>query len=167
MIRNIKTILTVLLILIAVGSCDNFDISSKQSDTFIKFYGASALDYGSDVKQLPNGNYFITGTISLSESNTSAFTLVTDEYGNSATDLKIIDGKTNASSRISMTALLPDGGIAAIGTYQVRSGNNDIWVLRFNNLGDTIWTRKFGSSNNDEGFGLTINENNEIVCIGY
>ncbi|MBN2613375.1 MAG: hypothetical protein JXB00_17610 [Bacteroidales bacterium] len=163
----IKTLIFFFLIITAVISCDNFDISSKQSDTFIKFYGATNLDYGSDVKQLPNGKYFVTGTVSLSESNASAFTLVTDEYGNSTTDLKTIAGESNTSSRIAMTALLPDGGIIAIGTYQVRSGNNDIWVLRFNSQGDTTWTRKFGSSNNDEGMGLVINENNEIVCIGY
>jgi hypothetical protein len=147
-------------------SCDKNDIGPKQADAFVKYYGGLADDHGSDVKQLPGGGYFIFGTIMVGD-NSDIFTLVTDKYGNSKYALKSFDG-ANLNDRSSRMQLLSDGGAIAIGTYQRALGNNDIWILRFNNQGDTIWTKKFGKSyGDDEGYDLIINEANEIIAVGY
>ncbi len=160
-----KLILYSVIVFILGISCDKDEISTEQSDKFVKYYGGLSVDRGNDVKQLPGGGYFIVGTITVGD-NTDIFTLVTDKYGNSKTDLKPFDGN-NLNDKASRMEILDDGGAVAIGTYQRALGNNDIWILRFNNLGDTVWTRKFGRSNDDEGYHLIINEVNEIIAVGY
>ena len=145
-------------------SCDEDEISPKQTEKFIKYYGGLAEDHGSDVKQLSDNGYFIVGTITVGD-NTDAFSLITDEYGNSEVNLKTYGGAFN--DKISMMQLLPDGGAAAIGTYQRSMNNSDIWMIRFDSKGDTMWTRKFGTADNDEGNGLLVNAENEIVCTGF
>jgi co-chaperonin GroES (HSP10) len=147
-------------------SCDKDEISSRQAVTFIKCYGGLAADHGSDVKQLPGGGYFIVGTITVG-GNTDVFTLVTDEYGNSKSDLKTFDG-INLDDKISKMQLLDDGSAIAIGTLQRTTADKDIWLLRFNSRGDTIWTRTYGKSyGDDEGFDLIVNHSHEIIAVGY
>jgi hypothetical protein len=159
-----KLILYFVIVFFVGISCDKDEIGTGQADKFIKYYGGLAADHGNDVKQLPGGGYFIVGTIKVGD-NTDGFVLITDKYGNSIIDLKTYGGPFN--DKVSMMQLLPDGGAVTIGTYQRSLNNNDIWLMRFNNRGDTLWTQKFGKTGNDEGNGLLVNANNEIVCTGY
>ena len=47
-------------------------------------------------------------------------------------------------------------------------GNNDIWILRFNSQGDTLWTRKYGKSYGDDaGYHLIIDQSDNIIAVGY
>jgi|GEM_PF-6925023 len=158
-----KLILYSVIALIIGISCDEDEIGPKQADKFVKYYGGLAEDYGSDVKQLPDGGYFIVGTITVGD-NTNAFRLITDKNGNSKVSLKTYGGPFN--DKISRIKLLSDGSAVAIGTYQRSLNNSDIWLIRFDSKGDTLWTRKFGTTSNDEGNGLLVNAENEIVCTG-
>lgn len=162
-----KLILYSVIVILLGISCDKDEVSPKQADKFVKYYGGLSTDHGNDVKQLPDGGYFIIGTITIGNNNSDIFTLVTDEYGNSKSGLKTFDGNS-LYDKASRMQLLDDGGAVAIGTYQRALDNNDIWILRFNSQGDTIWTRKFGKSyGDDEGTHLIINQSDEIVAVGY
>ena len=158
-------IYSVFIILVGI-SCDKDEVSPRQADKFVKFYGGLSEDHGNDVRQLPEGGYFIIGTIKIGNYS-DIFTLVTDEYGNSKAGLKTFDGN-HLNDKASRMQLTDDGGAVAIGTFQQALGNNDIWVLRFNSQGDTLWTRRFGKSyGDDEGYHLIINSANEIIAVGY
>ncbi|MBN2212751.1 MAG: hypothetical protein JW723_00775 [Bacteroidales bacterium] len=160
-----KLIIYTVIALFAGVACDKDDISPRQADRFIKNYGGRADEYGSDVKQLPDNGYFIVGTVNVGD-NTDVFTLITDEYGNSKTGLKTFGGPYN--DKISMIELLPDGSAVATGTYQKSLNNSDIWIMRFDSKGDTLWTQKYGKAYNDEGTALLVNEEDSvIVCTGY
>lgn len=160
-----KLILYSVIVILLVTSCDQDEVSPKQADEFVKYYGGLSTDHGNDVKQLPDGGYFIVGTITVGvNENTDAFRLITDKYGNSEIDVKTFGGPLN--DKVSMMQLLPDGGAAVIGTFQRTLTNSDIWIIRFNNRGDTLWTRTFGTANNDEGYALLV-DSDEIVCTGY
>lgn len=159
-----KLIIYSVIALIIGISCDEDEMGPGQADKFVKYYGGLAEDYGSDVKQLPDGGYFVVGTITIGD-NTDVFILITDKYGNSKVNIKTYGGAFN--DKISRMQLLPDGGVVAIGTYQRSLNNNDIWLMRFDNRGDTLWTRKFGDTGNDEGKGLLVNAEDEIVCTGF
>lgn len=160
-----KLILIFYLIFVITASCDKDSISPVQIEKFIKYYGGIEADHGSDVKQLPDGGYYIVGTINVGE-QTDVFSLITDEFGNSTSDIKTFDGN-HLDDKVSRIQLLPDGGAVAVGTYQRSAVNKDIWILRFNNIGDTVWTRKLGKSGNDEGSDLIINHSNQIVAVGF
>ena len=161
-----KLILYSIIIILIGTSCDKDEVSPKQADKFVKYYGGIAVDHGNDVRQLPDGGYFIVGTIWLGD-NSDIFTLITDEYGNSKTGLKTFDGN-NLNDNASRMQLTGGGGAVAIGTYQQALGNNDIWILRFNSQGDTLWTRKYGKSYGDDaGYHLIIDQSDNIIAVGY
>jgi hypothetical protein len=63
---------------------------------------------------------------------------------------------------------LPDGGFAIAGnTTSFGAGGYDMYVLRTNALGDTLWTRTFGGSNDDRGFSLERAQDGGIVVAGW
>ena len=154
------------LLFLIVLSCDKDEISPKQEETFIKYYGGNTTDKCTDVKQLPGGGYFVIGTIEVSENNTDIFVFITDKSGNSKSNVKTIGGPYN--DKASRLQILPDGGAVVAGTYQNSVSNKDIWIIRFDNIGDVIWSKKYGKDyGDDEGEDIIINNDDNIVAVGY
>ncbi len=67
-----------------------------------------------------------------------------------------------------------DGGYIVTGKASSNnidvSGNNgleDIWVLKLNSEGDTIWTRCFGGSNYEEAYTIVETSDNGFITAGY
>jgi len=61
-----------------------------------------------------------------------------------------------------------DGGYAIIGsTNSTGAGNYDIWLLKTNANGDTLWTKTYGGPNNDEGYCLRQTNDNGFIITGY
>jgi hypothetical protein len=61
-----------------------------------------------------------------------------------------------------------DGGFAVIGwTDSFGAGQNDLWLVRMDCLGDTLWTRTFGGSGEDYGRHLRQTDDGGFILIGY
>ncbi|MBK7377902.1 MAG: hypothetical protein IPJ03_02680 [Ignavibacteriales bacterium] len=53
-----------------------------------------------------------------------------------------------------------DGGIAIVGyTGSFGAGGNDLWLIKTNAGGDTLWTKTYGGTNED--FGYSIKQTND------
>ncbi len=46
------------------------------------------------------------------------------------------------------------------------AGNADILLIKFNSNGDKLWTKQFGIKNNDYGYSIAIDSNNNIYITG-
>ena len=67
-------------------------------------------------------------------------TLCTKLYGGSAND--------KGASVLQMS----NGGFIITGfTFSFGAGNNDVWLIKTDSFGDTIWTRTFGDSSHEWG----------------
>lgn len=82
---------------------------------------------------------------------------------------RIIDAGPNA--RANAVALLEDGYVV---TGQVDSEvpppaafGDDIITIRLDSAGEVVWERKIGSDQNDEGKGIIVDDNNNIVLTGF
>jgi len=135
-------------------ACDNLDISSNQSETFIKFFGSWNTDIGNDVKEF-NDAYLILATGTSNNDNSEIVLLQTNKFGNllnNGTDtLSSMRGGNNIASKLLLTN---DGGFIVLGTVEDTSKNKtDIYINKFNSAIESEWEKFRGNDNisNEEG----------------
>jgi hypothetical protein len=62
----------------------------------------------------------------------------------------------------------PDGGCAIVGfTKSYGAGDCDVYLLRLDPYGDTLWTRTYGSSMDDRGYGILVLEDGGFMITGF
>jgi hypothetical protein len=146
-----------------LGACkpDEVDLSKG----FIKYFGGIDMDDASDVQQTSDGGYIIIGsTQSIGKGGTDMYVVKTDSRGNEIWSKTFGDSLNDLGSGVKQTS---DGGYFFIGTYRYISGpdsnKTDMYLIRANSNGDTIWTKKYGNfsgiSTNEEG--ISIDETND------
>ena len=93
-------------------------------------------------------------------------------YGESGTDRGFsvdIDASGNVfvvgyTASSSFPTLNSGGGSYYQGTYAT---NDDAFILKFNNFGIRLWATYYGGSDEDEGFGITVDGNDNVYVTGY
>ena len=165
--RSIAFIIFSLIVLIYL-SCDKIEITSKQSESFIKFYGGPSLDYGVDVKQTNDGGYAVLGTISTPDNGTDMCLILTDEYGNSLSNSNTKYFGGNYDDKGKCLRILDDGGLILMGSYQdTITGTSDIFLVKTSSSGVSIWTKIIRQTGNQEAFDLQITSSGDLLIIGY
>ncbi|HSF54281.1 MAG TPA: T9SS type A sorting domain-containing protein [Algoriphagus sp.] len=123
--------------------------------------------WGEDILQTFDGNFIITGTafngseknVYLSKIDESGNTIWTKYYGGAKDDFAYSVDKVDSG-----------GFVITGGTYSYSSGpftNADIWLIRTNNNGDTLWTRNYGSIESEVGLSVKSCPNGGFVLTGY
>jgi len=60
-----------------------------------------------------------------------------------------------------------DGGFAITGWIANSNGDSDLWILRTNEIGDTLWTKRFsGESGDDAGYSIQSIDGNGFIISG-
>ena len=137
---RLTTFIILSFFLLMYLSCDKIEITDKQADSFVKFYGGPSLDYGVDVRQTSNGGYAILGTITTPDKGTDMCLIITDKYGNSVYDTKYFGGYYDDKG-ICLN-MLDDGGLILMGSYQDSiSGSMDVFIVKTDNSGVTQWEK--------------------------
>lgn len=108
-----------------------------------KTYGGIAGDVGYSVQQTLDGGYIIVGvTSSFGASGTDIWLLKTDANGDTSWTKRY--GGRNDDRGYSVQQTLDSGYIIAGETRSFGIGENDIWLLKTDALGDTVWTKTYG-----------------------
>ncbi len=154
-------------IALIINSCDNSEITSLQSESFIKYYDFNQLNYGAGVCVTKDGGYAILGNTKTDRRGTEICLLITDKYGNARQKVKYYGKLLN--DKANYLKALPDGGFLIIGSTQDSlRGDLDVLVIRTDEFGSTLWTKTFnGDGGDDEAYHCEINKNNEIIITGY
>jgi hypothetical protein len=169
--KSITKMRLITLLILAVSaliyiSCDKNEISEKQSDSFIKFYGGPSIDYGVDVEQTANDGYAILGTITTPDKGTDMCLILTNKFGNSITDTKYFGGGYNDKG--TCLHMMDDGGFILLGSYQdSTSGNTDIYIVKTDGDGVTLWEKIIDEAGNQEGYDLQLNSSGDLIIAGY
>jgi len=83
-------------------------------------------------------------------------TLWTKTFGGTAVDWAIDVRQT------------PDGGYVIAGaTQSFGAGGEDVYLIRTDSLGDTLWTKTFGGAGMDAGTSLALTDDCGIIVTGY
>jgi len=131
-----------------------------------KIYGGNELDVGNSIHQTNDGGYIIVGTtysfgigeddIWLIKTDENGDTLWTKTYGGNSGEEGYSVQQTN------------DGGYIIVGyTDSFGAGEDDIWLIKTDAIGDTLWTRTFGGGNDEEGYSVWQTDDGGYIITGY
>jgi len=61
-----------------------------------------------------------------------------------------------------------DGGFVVVGgTLSFGAGNNDIWLVKLDALGDTVWTHTYGGAGSESGKSVEVTADGGYIVAGY
>jgi len=128
-------------------------------------FGGSQNDEATHIQATSDGGYIISGT--------------TESYGFGGSDIWII--KTDNSGLIEwnncfgsvynesggQTKETEDGGFVIIGSKNmIGDESNNVWIIRTNSQGDSLWTKTYGGIAFDNGTSILVNDDGGFVILG-
>jgi len=121
---------------------------------FDNTFGGDSLDIGYSVQQTIDGGYIITGS--------------TESYGNGGSDVYLIKTNANGDSLWTKTfggaggdygsslQVTSDGGYIITGRTEYANGDKDVYLIKTDANGDSLWTKTYGGTSVD--FGLFVKQ---------
>lgn len=120
-----------------------------------KTFGGDSADEGHCVQQTNDGGYIIGGiTRSYGAGLEDIWLIKTDSLGNPLWT-KTYGGDSSETdiygTRVCVDQTADDGYVIVGTTISYGAGKEDVWFIKTDSLGDTLWTRTFGGSSRDCG----------------
>lgn len=149
------------------GNRDVYLIKLKSNgDTlWIKTFGGLFAEYGNSVQQTNDSGYIIAGyTNSFGMGIYNVYLIKTDINGDTSWAKTFGGTGEDVGNSVQQTT---DGGYIIAGTTtSFGAGNDDVFLIKTNSTGDTLWTKTFGGANDDEGNSVqqTIDNGYIIIC---
>jgi hypothetical protein len=142
-----------------------FNVPSFAGGYFEKTFGGINDDEGLFVQETSEKGLIIIGeTQSFGSGGSDVFLIKTDSLGDTLWT-KTYGGSTNDRGRSLQET--SDGGYILIGeTRSFGAGHYDVYLIKTNSLGDTLWTKTFGGSGFDEGNSVRETSDGGYILIG-
>jgi hypothetical protein len=140
---------------------------TAQDTLWTKTYGGESAEGGRSVCLTEDGGFAIAGyTFSFGEGNADAYLIKTDSEGNELWSKTY--GGTGSDYGYSICKASSDNGFIITGyTTSYGAGSKDVYLIRTNSNGDTLWTKTFGGSGLDIGMSVSETSGGNIVICGY
>jgi hypothetical protein len=137
-------------------------IKSNGDTIWTKTYGGTDWDEAYTITPTPDGNFIVAGytysgnwDIYIVKIKPNGDTLWTKTYGGIGNDCAHIITPT------------PDGNfIIAGGTSSFGVGNDDVYILKIKPNGDTLWTKTYGGTGDDEAFSIAQTSDGNFIVAG-
>jgi hypothetical protein len=156
-----------LFTLFIVSSCDKEEITSRQMETFVKFYGGSQQDEGYKVISLNDGGYLLMGNMETPSKGKDICLIRTDKFGNSIAPVHLYGFNYDDIGY----AIKKNSYGYVIAGSTVTSGSIDkksILLIQTDEEGKELWKDTIGSPiSNEEAFDFVVYDNNKIALTGY
>jgi len=138
-------------------------VDSNGKQIWRKEYSSGDYNEGYSVKQTYDGGYVVVGGSDDGGNEGSLWLLKTDVSGDTTWTKKYGGLGFDCGFEIQQTK---DGGYIMVGEYgSTFSYDYDLWLLKTNSFGDTLWTKTFGGYGNDEGYSVDCtSDGGYIIC---
>ncbi len=133
--------------------------------TFQRTYGGASTDGANSVAQTSDGGYVMTGWTCWPETACADVYLVrTDSLGDTLWTRRYGGAIDDWGNSVQQTT---DGGYVITGlTNYVNGAYADVYLIKTDSLGDTLWTRTFGGTGDDQGFSVRQTADGGYVVAG-
>jgi hypothetical protein len=139
--------------------------TNASGDTlWTRTYGGASYDGGLSVQQTQDSGYIVAGytasygnsfQVYLIKTNSLGDTLWTKTYGGLGDDYGLSVQQTT------------DGGYIAAGATNSFGNGNQVYLVKTNASGDTLWTRTYGGANSEEGYSVRQTTDGGYIVSGY
>jgi len=142
--------------------CETVD---GQQITFQKTFGGDSSDYCWEVRQTTDGGYIICGTTySFGAGNADVYVIKTNSFGDTLW-IKTYGG-TNDDEGYSVKQTM-DGGYIVVGyTISFGGGSYDVYLIKTDVNGDTLWTKTYGGAASESGYSVQQNLDRGFIITG-
>ncbi len=152
---------------LGAGSADVYLIKTDSTgDTlWTKTYGGTNEDYGYSVQQTSDGGYIIVGyTKSFGTGSADVYLIKSNSFGD--TLWTRIFGKSNDDYGYSVQQTSDEGYIVAGWSYSFGTGSADVYLIKTNATGDTLWTRIYGGTWDDDSYSVKQTSDGGYIIAG-
>lgn len=131
-----------------------------------KHIGGEGHENGTSIVQTDAGEYFIGGSSAFNSNGLFDFYLVkTDINGDTIWTKKYGGSMDEESTSMRQTS---DGGFILAGyTESFGNGLKDIYLIKTNNIGDTLWTKHYGGALDDVAYSVRQTLDGGYILTGY
>lgn len=129
-------------------------------------YGGTGNEVGRSVEQTSDGGYIITGyTTSFGAGTYDVWLIKTDSNGDTAWTRTYGGTDIDGGNSVRQTS---DGGYIIVGsTLSFGAGEYDVWYLRTDSTGDTLWAKTYGGTGRDQGTSVDITSDGGYIIAGF
>jgi hypothetical protein len=156
----------IFLLMILFASCDKMDITTSQTDSFVKFYNTFPVFTGADVKEIPGKGYAVIGTVNTYTSGSQICLIRTDQYGNSLDSARYFGRALDDQAYC--LQVLNDHGLAILGSsVDPATGKKQAYFIRTDSVGNTLWFKFMGANTvNTEGYHFEVTPDGSFIMTG-
>jgi hypothetical protein len=129
-------------------------------------FGGGGSDFGLSVQQTADGGYIIAGsTESFGMGGGDVYLIKTDSSGDSLWTNTFGGGNTDCGLSVQQTT--DDGYIIAGWTKSFGEGFEDMYLIKTDSSGDTLWTNTFGGDDSESGASVQQTTGGGYIVAGY
>ncbi len=146
------------------GTADGclIEVAPHSEQVWQKFVDLGGEEHFLDAVQLNNGDLIIVGNIIPQGSDKPDGLIVRCDSTGQVIWSRIYGGSESEDLR--SVAADPTGNLVAVGTTaSFGHGAQDVWVVKFNADGDTVWVRTFGGTNKDYGRDVVVDAHGNMA----
>jgi len=128
-------------------------------------YGGTHMDWGYSVAPTSDGGYIVAGeTYSFGAGEYDVYLVKTNALGDKVWTRTYGGADWDAGLSVAPTS---DGGyIVAGATYSFGAGEYDVYLIKTDVSGNTVWTRTFGGTGEDYGFSVVLTSDGGYIVAG-
>jgi len=127
-------------------------------------FGGSDIDMGRCVVETDDGGYILTGTTeSFGAGDKDVYVIKVNQFGET-TWMRTFGGEYDDEGYCVIEAA--DGGYIVAGVTESFGEGGDIYLIKLDSFGDSIWTKTYGGSNYEKATSVVQTSNKELIVAG-